>query len=452
MRLREITRRTGFRWGLTAAALLAGGTLLVFGLVYWLAISALSNAVNKSVLEQLQLLSERPPSLLPFMISSRMQAQPSVITLVGLFDKAGRPLVGDIRAIPTSLQLDGRTHEVTAAGEPGQPPTHLRAAGRRLARERILIVARPNDGILAARQSLFRALAISLAPATAICIAVGVVAGAGTQRRLVRLRTSAERIMEGRLDERLPTRIPGDDLDELATLVNLILGRLQELFTAVKGAGEDIAHDIRTPLTRVRARLERVRDGTYDSEQIQTVLDQTIAGIDQVLTTVTALLRIAEIEKVRRHSGFCRFDLAEATRDIAEAYRPVGEDSKVTLLVETPGPAPILGDRDLLVEALANLIDNAIKFTPAGGTVSVAITGTPTRPLVRIADNGPGIAEHERDMVVRRFYRADRSRGSPGTGLGLSLVRAVVNLHRFGLSFGDNHPGCIVELSCWGQD
>lgn len=447
MRLPEIAHRTGFRWGVAVAGLLAAGSVLLFGAVFWLASAGMMGTVDRSVMEQLELLSERPPNLLPFMITSRMHDEPEVVTAVGLFEASRRLVVGNIKSIPATLPLDETVHTL--------PLPNLRTAGlhrvaaKRLSNGRILVVARSLQDVIDIRSDLLSAFVLGLIPAILLSIVAGVLVGLRAQRRLVRLRESARRIMAGNLHERLPARAAGDELDQTLEIVNRILDRLEELVDALRAAGENIAHDLRTPLTWVRARLERARNGPISEQRIQPMLEQAIGGIDQTLTIITALLRIAEIEHVRRYAGFGELDLAEVVHETAETYLPIAEEKHVILQAAAPHAVRIRGDRDLLMEALVNLVDNAVKFTPGGGCVTVALTGTSQQPILRVADSGPGIPLHERQIVLRRFYRSDRSRTSRGTGLGLSLVAAVAKLHRFGLRLGDARPGCVAELLCW---
>jgi len=260
-----------------------------------------------------------------------------------------------------------------------------------------------------------------------------------------------ERIIAGDLQKRLPTRGGDDPFDKLAGIVNRMLDRIESLLREIAGTGDDIAHDLRTPLTRVRASLERGRDNAASLGALQAVVDRAIGGLDQTLTIITALLRIAEIEQGRRREAFGDVALETIVREVAELYAPIAEDKQLELRVETATAPPIRGDRDLLFEAIANLVDNAVKFTPAGGAVRLAVVRGEGGPIVRICDTGPGIAESEREAVVKRFYRSDKSRRTPGTGLGLSLVAAIARLHEFRLSISGN-AGCVVELACWPHD
>ena len=210
---------------------------------------------------------------------------------------------------------------------------------------------------------------------------------------------------------------------------------------------DNIAHDLRTPLTRVRIRLERGREHASTLEELRAVADQAIAGLDQSLTTITALLRITEIEHSRRREGFSEVLLTPLIREVGDLYDPIAEDKGVILRVETPGGACVRGDRDLLFEAVTNLVDNAVKFTPEGGRVELALLHREGETVIRVSDTGPGIPEIEREAVTQRFYRSDKSRNIQGVGLGLSMVAAIIKLHgfRFTLAAG---PGCIAEIAC----
>jgi PAS domain S-box-containing protein len=222
---------------------------------------------------------------------------------------------------------------------------------------------------------------------------------------------------------------------------------LEEALREAKVVGDNIAHDLRTPLTRVRIRLERGREHAATLEELRTVADQAMAGLDQSLTTITALLRITEIEHSRRREAFSEVQLAPLIREAADLYDPIAENKGVTLRVDAADGPIVRGDRDLLFEAVANLVDNAVKFTPEGGRVELALHHHEGETVIRVRDTGPGIPEIEREAVTQRFYRSDQSRNIKGLGLGLSMVAAIIKLHslRFRISPG---PGCTVEIAC----
>ena len=228
-------------------------------------------------------------------------------------------------------------------------------------------------------------------------------------------------------------------------------GQLEEALQEAKVVGDNIAHDLRTPLTRVRIRLERGREHASTLEEFRAVADQAIAGLDQLLTTITALLRITEIEHSRRREGFGEVQLAPLICEVGDLYGPIAEDKGVTLWAEAPDGATVQGDRDLLFEAVVNLVDNAVKFTPEGGRVELVLLCKEGETVIRVIDTGPGIPEIEREAVTKRFYRSDKSRNTKGLGLGLSMVAAIIKLHdfRFRISAG---PGCTAEIACPNLD
>jgi PAS domain S-box-containing protein len=223
--------------------------------------------------------------------------------------------------------------------------------------------------------------------------------------------------------------------------------QLEEALQEARVVGDNIAHDLRTPLTRVRIRLERGREHASTLEELRTVADQAITGLDQSLTTITALLRITEIEHSRRHQAFGEVQLAPLVREAGDLYEPIAENRGIVLRVEAPEGSIVRGDRDLLFEAVANLVDNAVKFTPEGGRVDLAVLRHDGEFLIRVSDTGPGIPEIEREAVTQRFYRSDKSRNVKGLGLGLSMVAAIIKLHSFRLSLSAG-PGCTAEIAC----
>jgi signal transduction histidine kinase len=225
-----------------------------------------------------------------------------------------------------------------------------------------------------------------------------------------------------------------------------MLDEIEVLLRRLAGVGDDIAHDLRTPLTRVRVSLERARQKAASLDELKVSVDQSIVGLDQSLAMITALLRIAAIEHSRQVDGFRNVALADLAREVGELYEPIAEDKGVNLIVATKDDATVHGDRDLLFEAVANLVDNAVKFTPGGGHVELTVLRHDGEAIVRVCDSGPGIATDEQDLVTRRFYRSDKSRRDPGLGLGLSLVNAIVKLHGFNLTISSG-PGCVAEIA-----
>jgi signal transduction histidine kinase len=250
----------------------------------------------------------------------------------------------------------------------------------------------------------------------------------------------------GELRERLPERGTDDPFDKLAALVNGMLGEIEVLVRRLAGVGDDIAHDLRTPLTRVRVSLERARQKAGNLDELRRSVDQALVGLDQSLAIITALLRISEIEHSRRMDCFRNVALGDLVREVGDLYEPIAEDKNVDFAVRAEADTTVHGDRDLLFEAIANLVDNAVKFTPQGGRVELSLLRKGNEAVVRVCDTGPGIPADESELVTRRFYRSDKSRSDPGLGLGLSLVSAIAKLHGFSLKISGG-PGCVAELA-----
>jgi signal transduction histidine kinase len=230
-------------------------------------------------------------------------------------------------------------------------------------------------------------------------------------------------------------------------IVNGMLDEMEALIRSLAPVGNDIAHDLRTPLTRARLTLERGRTSANTMEQLQMVADKAIAGIDQSLSIVTAILGLAEIENSRRLAGFGKVALADLIREVGDMYEPIAADKGIVLITNSPHQLCAHGDRDLLIEAVANLVDNAVKFTPAGGQVEIGLFRGNGENIVRVTDTGSGISELERDAVLRRFYRSDEVRHTLGLGLGLHLVTAIVKLHGFRFTIVPG-SGCVAEIGC----
>lgn len=272
----------------------------------------------------------------------------------------------------------------------------------------------------------------------------GLLMGLSAQRRTAQLARTTRQIIAGDLSQRLPLRGGHDEHEDLATNVNAMLDQIEGLLSGIRHVGDSIAHDLRSPLTRLRTRLEMLlADPAPSKERIAECLVQA----DALLDTFNALLRIARVESGAYRSAFATIDLGGIVKDACELYQAAAEDRKITLSCHVPGqPARVFGDRELLAQALTNLLDNAIKYTPEGGRVNVRLERDGDRATVSVADSGSGVPIADRERVLARFSRLDRARSKPGNGLGLALVRAVAEQHDGRLVLEDNAPGLIVRI------
>jgi signal transduction histidine kinase len=249
------------------------------------------------------------------------------------------------------------------------------------------------------------------------------------------------------MTQRMPMTGSGDEFDRLAENLNAMLDQISRLMDGIRGVADNIAHDLRSPISRLRSRLELTLMDPPDTETYRAALEKTIEEADAILETFNGLLAIALAESGALRENFERLDLAGLARDAAELYEAAAEELGQTLELDVEGTPTALGDRNLLSQTLANLLDNALKHTPAGGRIVLAARiGPDGRPEIAVSDTGPGIPAEERSRVLERFVRLDTSRSTKGSGLGLSLVAATARLHDAELSLEDNDPGLRVRL------
>jgi signal transduction histidine kinase len=267
-----------------------------------------------------------------------------------------------------------------------------------------------------------------------------------TVGRIESINATSRAIMLSGLDKRIPLRGSNDEWDRVAENLNLMLDRIETLMGEVKQVSNNVAHDLRTPLTRMRGRLEKAYHGQRIGEDDQSLIGDTIADLDAVLRIFSSITRIAQIETQARKDGFRTVNLAEIASEVAELYDAAAEQDNTRLAVVGDREVLVTGDRDLIFDAIANLVDNAIKHGRAGGQVVVANENIDGRPVISIADDGPGIPADEYEHVFKRFYRLEQSRYTPGNGLGLSLVAAVARLHGAQIEMLDNSPGLKLKL------
>jgi signal transduction histidine kinase len=293
----------------------------------------------------------------------------------------------------------------------------------------------------------------------AIVVVLGVAGGLFVTRRVLKrvdaMTDTTRKIMDGDLTGRLPIAGTGDELDRLADNLNAMLERIEALMLGLKEVSDNIAHDLKTPLTRLRNRAEEALRGAEDESQYRAALESTIEESEALIRTFNALLMIARAESGQARDGMAEVDAAEIARGVGELYEPLADDKGIVLKVDAPQPAPVHGNRELISQALANLLDNAIKYgapsrDPVNGAeaeIVVRAVGEGDRIVITVADGGSGIAEADRGRAVERFVRLEQSRSQPGSGLGLSLASAVARLHGGELKLEDNGPGLRTVIS-----
>jgi signal transduction histidine kinase len=448
----QFLRSSSFRWALMLALALAAIVAALFGFTYWQTASYLTARSDQMIMTQVNAISSLPEQRRLEAIEEHLRQDSRGVQFAGLFNADGRRVAGNIASLPTGLKAGvAQRTRIAVLGRAGDEDQDVRAIERQLPDDKMLVIGRRVDETMGVAHVIGQALAVGLVAALGLCLVAGAFGNLRASKRIEEINERVKRIVAGDLSERLPQRKDEDPLSYLAVIVNGMLDEMESLIHALAGVGNDIAHDLRTPLTRARLTLERARSKDASKEDLQAVADKAIAGIDQSLAIVTALLRLAEIESSRRSAGFGTVALADIAREVVDLYEPIAENKRIAIEADLSDPsgAPfnVCGDRDLLVEVVVNLVDNAVKFTPEGGRVRIAVTSGDHANIVRVTDTGPGIDERERDAVLRRFYRSDKIRKTPGSGLGLSLVAAILKLHGFTFKIVSG-PGCVVEISC----
>lgn len=380
---------------------------------------------------------------------ARQQAQATSDSIYLLTTYTRKRLVGNIDNWPTQGIVDGEwiTFELVIDQETNQKHP-VRAKIFRLPGRYGLLVGRDIKQLTEAQRRIVQALAWGLVLMLLLAFVCGFVLSRRTVRKIERINQTTHSIMRGNLSRRVPLTKRNDDFDQVAENLNLMLDKIQSLMEDIRRVSDNIAHDLRTPLARLRLHLEEAKQQESPNSQSARRLDNSIQEADSLLSTFNALLRIARIESGQIKFGFKEIELHVLLADIAEFYEPLVEEKQQRLITSLESSLTSWGDGDLIFQAIANIIENSIKYTQPHGLISISLTQWNHAALITIADNGPGIPAAQRENVFHRFYRLDQSRSSSGSGLGLSLVSAVLSMHNGSIELQDNHPGVqtIIKL------
>ena len=365
-----------------------------------------------------------------------------------LVDPSFVPLGGNLKAWPSTVTAErGWTEFRVGDALPnatGRPL--LRAMLETFPRGDHLLVGRDISELDSFSDQIRTAVISGVALIFVIAGVASILVTRRTVGRIEQINATSRAIMLSGLDQRIPLRGTHDEWDRVAENLNLMLDRIETLMGEIKQVSDNVAHDLRTPLTRMRGRLEKAYHGRRMAEDDQSLIGDTIADLDAVLRIFSSIMRIAQIETQARKGGFRTVNLVEIAGEVVELYDAAAEPDGTCLTVVGDREVLVTGDRDLIFDAIANLVDNAIKHGRAGGQVVVANENVDGKPVISIADDGPGIPADEYEHVFKRFYRLEQSRYTTGNGLGLSLVAAVARLHGARIEMLDNAPGLKFKL------
>jgi signal transduction histidine kinase/uncharacterized cupredoxin-like copper-binding protein len=374
-------------------------------------------------------------------VRAHQQKQPAGPLRYLLLDAQGERLAGSIPQMPARLgwstvaekESDGdlNSHRTLAAALSG---------GARLA------IAASREETDEAEHTIFDAVLTAFGAVVVLGITIGIALSQTLLKRVETVRRTAEAIIAGDFTQRVPVRGTGDEFDRLSYTLNRMLDRITDLMDSLRQVSADIAHDLKTPLAHLRQRLETTQRQAQSVAEHNAAIDLAIAKADEILGIFSALLRIAQIEAGTRRADFRELDLSAIFANVVEAFAPAVADAGKHLDAKIKPDIRICGDRELLTQMLANLIENAIRHTPAGTRIEVSLGGDCSRIVGTVSDNGPGTPAQERERIFQRFYRLERSWSTPGSGLGLSLVKAVAELHDIGLEVRDAEPGFLIIM------
>jgi len=448
-------KSSAFRITLIYVLLFGLSVSIILGFIYWSTIiyktQQTDDEINAEIQELAGVYEQKGYPGLITLLSERIEKQrPGDPTLYLLTDSRYEPLIYNISGWP-KVARDGKEgwleFKLDDLREEGDREFSARARTYLVENRFNLLVGQGMKDLTTLKALVGRALIWGLMLTLALGIIGGLMMRQTLRSRLGAINQTSRKIMQGDLRKRIATRGTGDEFDELATNLNTMLDQIEHGMEGVRRVSDNIAHDLKTPLARLKNRVEELKIRVDDGSEEEAAADQIITEADGLLSTFNALLRIARIEYSEQRKGFKLVDINSILYDLQELYEPLVEEKGQSFSVKISKPMEIYADRDMLFQAFANLLDNAIKYTPEGGEVTISSFKDETRWCVEISDNGPGIPEDAHEKVVQRFYRLDQSRTTPGSGLGLALVYAVLKVHKLELAFSDNKPGLKVTVS-----
>jgi signal transduction histidine kinase len=444
MRPADLWRHSSFRLALGVTLAVLGALIVVGAVGYTVLHRQLADRQDARLMEiftTLQQSDAADQQDLVDAITARITASPSHSSVFLLRDAAGRVLTSNIRDV--SIPAGWSTVEAAVLGV--QTDYSYRVFAGDLQGD-YLVVGLSNADLDDLSEIILTGFGWSALAVLLAAIAAGTWIASRLQRRLSDVTSTLHRVAGGDLSTRLAVSGRGDDLDLISGEINQTLGRLGALVEAMRQVSADIAHELRTPLNRLRNHIEEAARNAAVSAPVEDDLAAAIAQSEAIDQTFSALLRVAQIEAGARREKFAPVDLAALLGDVGDVYAEVAEDAGQTLLCDVTGPAWVTGDKELLTQTFANLIENAIRHCPSGTVISCKVQTEINRVTASVSDSGPGIPAGERDLVLRRLYRLEKSRTTEGTGLGLSLVKAVADLHGAELALADAMPGLRVEM------
>ncbi len=444
----NVFRTTTFQLTVLYAVMLAVSTAAVGVFLYWATIGYLQRQTDSTIEVEITGLREQYRLVglngLSRVIGDRIRRGEDPEALYLFADRQLRPLAGNVTEWPDLVNRSDGWYSFMHRFDGESVPARARVLA--LPEGLVLLVGREISDLDRLLSLVGKALAWGAGLVIVLSLAGGVFMSSQVLRRIESINDTTRRIISGDLSQRVVTRGTGDEFDQLAGNLNRMLDQIEHLMGGIRHVGDSIAHDLRTPLTRLRHSLEETVSSD-DVNQMRERVKSAIDDADRLLATFSALLRIARIEAGGHADRKETVSLARLVRDAIELYQVVADQQRIEITSDLPGETEIIGDRDLIFQLITNLIDNALKYTPEGGNVHLAMHQDKSSYVLSVSDSGCGIPAEQLELVTQRFYRGDKSRQHLGSGLGLSLVQAVADYHGAALSFANNAPGLRVDVA-----
>lgn len=444
MPIRSLVLTTTFRLAIGFMLAFSGICALALGLFYSVTINHLESEASKDLTADITGLLAHTDWQATDHLVELLQERETVgngAFFYALYDANGERVAGNVEP-PHPLPAAGAESEFVLSKQDGE--STLRATVQDLPNHHRLLIAKPIDKIIALVDFSGDLLIGTLIFVVIIGLGGGFMLSKNLTRRIDTINRTSRQIIRGDLTRRIPRPKQSDEITQLIDNLNEMLDQIEHLVQGVRRVSDNIAHDLRTPLTRLKQQLEQL--GRSADGQAATMAQQCVEESDQMLATFSALLRIAQLEHRGRELRFSRVNLGEIVHDVAELYEPLAQEKHQTIKVVDEGGGLLSMDRDLMFQALANLLDNAVKYSPPGGNIEIGCSREQDLGHLWVKDEGPGIAPEEYEKVFQRFYRGEPARNTPGNGLGLSLVDAIVRLHDGEVRVRDGRPGLNVLL------
>jgi signal transduction histidine kinase len=445
----RLLRSASVRLALVFAGLFVAAALILAGLMWWQTGDYLEHETDAVIAADIQAIGDRlrdfglPGAIAT--ISNRVAETADEHAIYLLTDPTLTPVAGNLSAWPAAVGPEQGWYQALLVRDGRPYAARLLHVSLRGGFQ--LLVGRDVQSRMAIRTLILNALGWATFAAVVLAIVGGLLVRRAVLGRIAQVNRTTAAIVQGDLSRRLPATDGEDEFGRLAQTINEMLAQIELLIDGVRNASNAVAHDLRTPLAELRARLEGIgRAPEATPESVRAALADAIADVDRLVAMCNALLRLAEIDSGARRAGFAKVALAPLVAEVAELYAALAEERGATLTVDAIQTVEATGDADMLAQAVANLLDNAIKYAPTGHIGLALVRRADGRAAITVTDDGPGIPEAERDKAAVRFYRGDASRGSPGHGLGLAEVAAVAKLHGGALELTDNAPGLKATL------